>query len=177
MITFLLSLKPHKDFETAMPFLWKYCKKSKTPSKWCYENKLCGQYTWAKQDPTCAGSQQSPINIPLVKVYTSSGAVTSPGYPSTYFSQPAGCTKDNIDVEEGFNLAMKLKFQTQCCADYTTWKDDLLTVSDADHTVLFNQSAGFRLNTMGEVLFNSNSHSASLEFCKVSGWLSCWSNY
>ena len=32
-----------------MPFLWKYCKKSKTPSKWCYENKLCGQYTWAKK--------------------------------------------------------------------------------------------------------------------------------
>ena len=123
---------------------------------------------------TCAGSQQSPINIPLVSVYSKSGVVTSPGYPSTYYSQPAGCTDTNIEVAEGFNLAMKLKFQTQCCADYTVWKDDLLTVSDANHTVLFNQSAGFSLNSQGEVLFNSNSHSASLEFCKVSGWLSCW---
>ena len=34
-----------------MPFLWKYCKKGKTPTEWCYENKLCGQYTWAKQYP------------------------------------------------------------------------------------------------------------------------------
>ena len=48
---FLISLKPHKNFETAMPFLWKYCKKSQTPTEWCYENKLCGQYTWAKQYP------------------------------------------------------------------------------------------------------------------------------
>ena len=71
-----------------------------------------------------------------------------------------------MEVEEGFSLAMKLKFQTQCCADYTTWKDDLITVSDANHSVLFSQAEGFRLNAMGEVLFNSHSHSASLEFCK-----------
>ena len=108
-----------------------------------------------------------------MSVYSASGELTSPGYPSTYFPQPAGCTKDNMEVAEGFNLAMKLKFQTQCCADYTTWKDDLITVSDGNHTVLFNQTAGFRLNTEGEVLFNSVSHSASLEFCKVSG-RSCW---
>ena len=63
---------------------------------------------------------------------------------------------------------MKLKFQTQCCADYTTWKDDLITVSDGNHSVLFSQKDGFRLNAMDEVLFNSHSHSASLEFCKVS---------
>ena len=98
--------------------------------------------------------------------------------PGSLFSQPAGCSQDNVQVEDGFSIAMKLKFQTQCCADYTTWKDDLITVSDGNHTVLFNQTAGFRLNTEGEVLFNSVSHSASLEFCKVS-WRSCWrqSNY
>ena len=73
-----------------------------------------------------------------------------------------------MEVEEGFSLAMKLKFQTQCCGDDTDWKDDLITVSDGNHTVLFNQTAGFSLNTEGEVLFNSVSHSASLEFCKVS---------
>merc|ERR1711881_534237 len=69
----IIAVKPHKNFETAMPFLWKYCKKAKTPTDWCYENKLCGQYTWAKQYPTCAGSKQSPINIPLVSVYSASG--------------------------------------------------------------------------------------------------------
>ena len=104
----------------------------------------------------------------MVSVYSSSGVVTSPSYPSTYFSQPAGCSKSNFHVAEGFTMAMKLKFKTQCCADYTTWKDDLITVSDGNHTVLFNQTAGFSLNTEGEVLFNSVSHSASLEFCKVS---------
>ena len=33
-----------------MPFLWKYCKKgdSKSGYQWCYEDKLCGQYSWAK---------------------------------------------------------------------------------------------------------------------------------
>ena len=103
-----------------------------------------------------------------MSVYSSSGVVTSPGYPATYFSQPVGCTKNNMEVEEGFSLAMKLKFQTQCCADYTTWKDDMITVSDSNHSVLFSQKDGFRLNAMGEVLFNSHSHSASLEFCKVS---------
>ena len=122
---------------------------------------------------TCAGSQQSPINIPPVPVYKATGVVTSPGYPLTYFSQPAGCSKNNMVVEEGFSLAMKLKFQTQCCADYTVWKDDLLTVSDANHTVLFKQSSGFSLNSQGEVLFNSNSHSANVEFCKVSDGCPC----
>ena len=117
---------------------------------------------------TCAGSQQSPINLPLAKVYSSSGVVTSPGYPSTYYSQPAGCTDTNIEVAEGFSLAMKLKFQTQCCADYTTWQDDLITISDGNHSVLLNQTAGFRLDSQGEVLLNSHSHSASVEFCKVS---------
>ena len=44
------SLKPHKNFKTAMPFLWKYCNKddSKSGYEWCYEEKGCGQYTWAK---------------------------------------------------------------------------------------------------------------------------------
>ena len=53
MINPLLSLKTHKNFETAMPFLWKYCNKTKTPSAdWCYENKLsCGQSTWGDHYP------------------------------------------------------------------------------------------------------------------------------
>lgn len=162
----IISLKPHKNFETAMPFLWKYCKKAKSPTVWCYENKLCGQYTWAKQYPTCAGSQQSPINIPLRSVYSKSGVVTSPGYPATYFSLPAGCTENNIEVEEGFSIAMKLKFQTQCCAGYTKWKDDLITVSDGNHSVLLDQTVGFALDSQGEVLLDSHSHSANVEFCK-----------
>ena len=73
-----------------------------------------------------------------------------------------------MEVEEGFSLAMMLKFQTQCCGDDTDWKDDLITVSDGNHSVLFSQKDGFSLNTEGEVLINSISHSASLEFCKVS---------
>ena len=41
-----------------MPFLWKYCKKTKTPTEWCYENKLCGQYTWPKQYPVRLNNDQ-----------------------------------------------------------------------------------------------------------------------
>ena len=70
-------------------------------------------------------------------------------------------------MEDGFSLAMKLKFQTQCCGDEVDWKDDLITVSDGNNSVLFSQVEGFRLNTEGEVLINSHSHTASLEFCRV----------
>ena len=73
-----------------------------------------------------------------------------------------------MEVEEGFSLAMKLKFQTQCCKNDTNWKDDLITVSDGNQSVLFSQKEGFRLSTEGVILINSHSHSASLEFCKVS---------
>ena len=77
-----------------------------------------------------------------------------------------------MEVEEGFSLAMKLKFQTQCCGDDTNWKDDLITISDGNHSVLFNQTEGFRFNTEGEVLINSHSNTASLQFCKASELLS-----
>ena len=73
-----------------------------------------------------------------------------------------------MEVEEGFSLAMKLRFQTQCCKNDTNWKDDLITVSDGNQSVLFSQKEGFRLSTEGEVLINSHSNSATLEFCKVS---------
>ena len=48
---FLISLKPHKNFETAMPYLWNYCNRAITPTEWCYDNQLCGPHTWAAQYP------------------------------------------------------------------------------------------------------------------------------
>ena len=63
---------------------------------------------------------------------------------------------------------MKLKFITQCCTDDPTWKDDMITLTDGNNSVLFSQVEGFLLNTEGEVLINSHSHTASLEFCRVS---------
>ena len=108
----------------------------------------------------------------MVSVYSASGVITSPGYPLTYFfSQPPGCSENIIEVAEGFSLAMKLKFQTQCCGSYTSWEDDLITVTDGNLTVLFNQTEGFRFNTEGEVLLNSHSNTAYLQFCKVSEFL------
>ena len=39
--------------------LWKYCKKTRTPSDtdWCYENKLCGEDTWA---------EHYPVSLPVI---------------------------------------------------------------------------------------------------------------
>jgi len=224
----IISLKPHKDFKTTMPYLWNYCAMDDkissgiTGYRWCYENKECGEHTWAKHYPTCRGSQQSPINIPLMEAYKVSGAVTLPGYEKlqnlrmncthhwsryhpacngtllhqghgtswykvqgipetkvykasgtltkkntiTSYGQPVGCTKESLMVEKGFRLALNLTFQTQCCSASAGWKDELLTLTDGDGSVLFNQTAGFTMNRQGEVLINSNTNTAILEFCK-----------
>jgi len=164
----IISLKPHKNFKTAMPFLWKYCNKddSKSGYEWCYENKGCGQYTWAKHYETCAGRQQSPINIPQVVVYSAGGAVSSQGYPNTYYGQPHGCTKNSVEVEEGYSLAMKLQFETQCCAGYPTWRDDNITITDGNRSTIFDQREGFSLTSEGNILVNSFTNTASLKFCK-----------
>merc|ERR1712142_751768 len=87
----LIRLKPHKDFKSSMPFLWNYCKKEESSSgpDWCYEAKLCGQYTWPTLDASCAGLQQSPVNIPhkVVRGVTGTEATSSSSLAFTDYNK------------------------------------------------------------------------------------------
>ena len=101
-------------------------------------------------------------------VYSAGGSISSPGYPNSYYGQPHGCSKSGVEVEEGYSLAMKLEFETQCCAGYSTWRDDNITITDGNRSTIFDQREGFSFSSDGKILVNSFTNTASLKFCKVS---------
>ena len=71
-----------------MPFLWKYCNKDDGSSgyQWCYENKVCGQYSWPKKYKVGSPSSLALDNIALhcrLVLASSSLPSTSPRWWST----------------------------------------------------------------------------------------------
>ena len=92
--------------------------------------------------------------------------MTSPEFPLTYYHHQEGCTTHRLELAQGFRLAMTLEMETQCCSAYPSLRDDVITVTDGNGDIIFNQTEQFSLTSDGQVLFNSLTKTATVKFCK-----------